>query len=56
MRPLKPTSVEETSVDAGFIADLLLKVLYFNGVITGGSVASIMCLPYNNVVSADYFR
>ena len=48
--PLKPTSVEETSVDAGFIADLTLKVLYFNGVITGGSVASIMCLPYNNVV------
>src|SRR5918911_335481 len=48
--PFKPTSVDETSVDAGFIADLTLKVLYFNGVITGGSVASIMCLPYNNVV------
>src|ERR671938_634458 len=48
--PFKPTSVEETSVDAGFIADLTLKVLYFNGVITGGAAASIMCLPYNNVV------
>ena len=48
--PFKPTSIEETSVDAGFIGDLTLKVLYFNGVITGGSVASIMCLPYNNVV------
>src|SRR5947208_5240907 len=47
--PFKPASVEETSVDAGFIADLTLKVLYFNGVITGGAVASIMCLPYSNV-------
>src|SRR3989440_1124291 len=48
--PFKPTSAEETCVDAGFIGDLTLKVLYFNGVITGGAAASLMCLPYNNVV------
>lgn len=49
--PLKPASIEETNLDASFIADLALKVVYFNGVITGGAVASVMCLPYNNVVN-----
>src|SRR5579871_3492782 len=48
--PPKPSGIEDTNVDAGFIADLTLKVVYFNGVITGGAVASIMCLPYHNVV------
>jgi predicted ATPase with chaperone activity len=48
--PYRPGSIEETNVDAGFIADLALKVIYFNGVITGGQVAATLCLPYNNVV------
>ena len=48
--PPKPASIEETNLDVSFIADLALKVIYFNGVMTGGAVASIMCLPYNNVV------
>lgn len=49
--PLKPTSLEDTNLDSSFISDLTLKVIYFNGVITGGAAASVMCLPYNNVVS-----
>ena len=48
--PPKPASVEETNLDVSFITDLALKVIYFNGVVTGGTVAAIMCLPYNNVV------
>ena len=48
--PLKPANIEEIGIDASFVADLALKVIYFNGVVTGGTVASIMCLPYNNLV------
>ncbi len=48
--PPKPVSIEETGLDPGFVADLALKIVYFNGVITGGGVASALCLPYNNVV------
>ena len=48
--PIKPASIDDTNIDPSFIADLTLKVIYFNGVITGGNAAAIMCLPYNNVV------
>ncbi len=49
-KPLKPSSIDETDIDFGFISDLALKIIYFNGVITGGTVASLMCLPHHSVV------
>src|SRR5579884_38864 len=49
-KPLKPASIDETDIDFGFISDLALKIIYFNGVITGGTVASLMCLPHHSVV------
>ncbi len=48
--PPRPGSIEELGLDPGFLGDLALKTLYFNGVSTGGAIASSLCLPYNNVV------
>lgn len=46
-RPEKPDSL---SIDASIVTDIALKIIYFGGVMTGGAVASTLCLPYNNVV------
>jgi predicted ATPase with chaperone activity len=48
--PPRPASVEDLGLDPGFVSDLALKTVYFNGVITGGAIASSLRLPYNNVV------
>jgi hypothetical protein len=35
--PPEPTTVEETGLGLGFLSDLVLKVLYFQGYVTGGA-------------------
>ncbi|HSH05463.1 MAG TPA: ATP-binding protein [Anaerolineae bacterium] len=49
--PYPPKSVKETGLSEGFISDLLLKVLYFQGQLTGYELADKIHLPYQNVTS-----
>ena len=46
----EPTSLEETGLDLPFLADLVLKVIYFNNAVTAQRITEILCLPYFNVV------
>ncbi|HEY1016749.1 MAG TPA: ATP-binding protein [Herpetosiphonaceae bacterium] len=48
--PPEPQSIEETGLGMGFIADLVLKIIYFNGNITGQGISEQSCLPYLNVL------
>ncbi len=51
--PLVPPSVTcvgDTGLDAAFVADLILKVIYFRGTIEGSQVAHHLHVPYSNVV------
>lgn len=46
----EPGSVEESGLDLNFIADLILKVIYFNSLTTAQSIADTVCLPFFNIV------
>jgi hypothetical protein len=46
----EPSSVEEAGLDLNFIADLILKVIYFNSLTTAQVVADTLCLPFFNIV------
>lgn len=46
----EPSTVEQTGLDLIFIADLALKVVYFQGMITGQALSEHLCLPYFNVL------
>ncbi len=48
--PARPTSIEETGLSLGFLADLALKLLYFRGYITGAEIAEHLRLPFGGVV------
>jgi predicted ATPase with chaperone activity len=48
--PPRVNSVEDTGLDMGFLTDLLLKHLYFGGIMTGATIAANMGLPYYQVV------
>jgi Cdc6-like AAA superfamily ATPase len=48
--PLMPKSVEDTGLTLGFLADLAVKVMYFEGYISGYEIAETMKLPYAGVV------
>src|SRR5438477_4758237 len=51
--PLVPPVVEhvdDTGVEAGFIADLILKIIYFHSVIPAGKIADVLRLPFSGVV------
>ena len=47
---MEPQSIAETGLDITFIADLILKIIYFNSGITAQSIADTICLPFLNVV------
>jgi predicted ATPase with chaperone activity len=49
-RPPEPTTVEETGLGLGFLSDLALKILYFQGYVTGAEIANTMRLPFMGVV------
>lgn len=46
----EPSNVEETGLDLSFIADLVVKVIYFNSMITAQTIVDTVCLPFFNVV------
>ncbi|MBA2755025.1 MAG: ATP-binding protein [Chloroflexia bacterium] len=46
----EPQSVEQTGLDLGSIADLALKVIYFNNQVMGQSISDEICLPFFNIV------
>ncbi len=49
-RPPEPTTIEETGLGLGFLSDLALKILYFQGYVTGAEIADKMRLPFMGVV------
>ncbi len=49
--PQAPRSIEETGISMGLLADLALKVLYFESYLAGRDLAHRMGLPFANVVS-----
>jgi hypothetical protein len=48
--PPAPKSIEETGLNLGFLTDLALKTMYFEGYISGYEVADVMKLPFVGVV------
>ncbi len=48
--PPMPKSIEETRLGLGFLADLAIKIMYFEGYISGYKIAETMKLPYSGVV------
>ncbi len=49
-KPPLPASIQETGLGLGFLADLALKVLYYEGYMTGIEIARALELPFNGVV------
>ncbi len=47
---LEPTTIEETGLNPGFLADLLLKMIYYAGEISANDLAVQACLPYVGVL------
>jgi predicted ATPase with chaperone activity len=47
--PVAPRSIEETELSVSFLADLVLKTLYFEGYITGYEVSDVIKLPFKNI-------
>ncbi len=50
MIPPRVNSIEDTGIDSSFISELLLKHIYYGGVVAGATVAANMCLPFYQVV------
>ncbi|RLC63330.1 MAG: ATP-binding protein [Chloroflexi bacterium] len=48
--PRVPTSLKETGLGLGFLTDLALKIMYFEGYLSGYELAERMSLPYPGVV------
>jgi predicted ATPase with chaperone activity len=49
-RPKPVDSIEDTGLTQGFLADMVLKILYFRGQITGFEAAGIIRLPFQTVL------
>src|SRR5688572_19696063 len=48
--PPEPNSIEETGLNIGFLADLLLKHIYFAGTLSGQQFSDQVKLPFLNVI------
>lgn len=46
-RPAPPRSLEEIGLPFSFVAELILKIMYFNGNILGRDIAARACLPWS---------
>nr|HMQ56032.1 hypothetical protein [Anaerolineae bacterium] len=46
----EPRNVEETGIPEELIANLALKILYFNGTMKAGRIAEAMCLHFSGIV------
>src|SRR5512142_2653957 len=56
--PTEPRSIEDSGLDMGFLADLVLKVMYTRGFMMGHEIADAVRMPFANVVdrALDYLR
>src|SRR5579871_4254637 len=50
MVPPRVNSIEDTGLEASFLCDLVLKHIYFGGVMAGATIAANMRLPYYQLV------
>ena len=48
--PPRVECVEDTGIEPSFIADLILRIVYFHGVIPAGKIADVLRLPFSRVV------
>lgn len=48
--PSQPNSIAETGLTMGFLNDLVLKIVYFTGAITGQRLEEMTKLPFLNVI------
>lgn len=56
--PQEPRSIEESGLSMGFLADLVLKVMYTRGFLMGHEIADALKLPFANIIdrALDYLR
>src|SRR5512135_296133 len=56
--PPEPRSIEESGLSMGFLADLVLKVMYTRGFLMGHEIADAVKLPFANLIdrALDYLR
>jgi len=45
-----PRNIEETGLGIGFLSDLVMKIMYFEGYISGATIAERIRLPFSGVV------
>ena len=50
-QPPEIKSLEDTGLDVGFLQDMILKVMYFRGQITGHEIAEQLRLPFQSVLA-----
>ncbi len=48
--PPEPKTIDESGLDIGFLSDLILKVLYFQGYRKGSDIADVIRLPFQGVI------
>lgn len=48
--PSQPNSIAETGLGMGFLTDLILKVIYFHGNVTGQKLETVVKLPFLNII------
>ena len=48
--PPPPRNMDETGLNIGFLSDLVMKVMYFEGYISGATIAERIKLPFSGVV------
>ena len=46
----RPTSIEETELSLSFLADLVLKLIYYKSDMTGAEIAEEIALPFRSIV------
>jgi predicted ATPase with chaperone activity len=56
--PPQPESIQETGLNMGFLNDLILKIIYFNGSITAQNIEETSKLPFLGVIDKvlDYLK
>ena len=50
LEPPPPRNIDETGLSMGFLSDLVMKVMYFEGYISGATIAERVKLPFSGVV------
>ncbi len=48
--PQAPKNLQETGLKKEFLSDLILKILYSHGELSGEAISKILCLPFDEIV------